>query len=74
MTASAKAVCLRLKVAQLNSLSVRKEITGIPSRPTGILQHWKCFTYSFEAGKQGEFCFSLIFDLIFYFFFNLFFH
>ena len=33
---TAKAMCLRIKVAQLNSLSVGKEITGIPSRPTGI--------------------------------------
>ena len=33
---TAKAMCLRIKVAQLNSLSVGKEITGIPSRPTRI--------------------------------------
>ena len=30
-----KAMCLHIKVAQLNNLSVGKEITGIPSRPTG---------------------------------------
>ena len=40
---TAKAMCLRIKVAQLNSLSVGKEITGIPSRPTGILQHLEVF-------------------------------
>ena len=32
---TAKAMCLRIKVAHLNTLSVGKEITGIPSRPTG---------------------------------------
>ena len=40
---TAKTLCLRIKVAQLNSLSVGKEITGIPSRPTGILQHLEVF-------------------------------
>ena len=34
---AAKAMCLCIKVAQLNTLSVGKEITGIPSRPTGYL-------------------------------------
>ena len=29
---TAKAMCLRIKVAQLNRLSVGKELTGIPSR------------------------------------------
>ena len=33
---TAKATCLRIKVAQLNTLSVGKEITGIPSRPTVV--------------------------------------
>ena len=32
---TAKAMCLRIKVAQSNTLSVGKEITGILSRPTG---------------------------------------
>ena len=36
---TAKAMCLRIKVAQLNSLSVGKKITGIPSRSTGIMQY-----------------------------------
>ena len=36
-------MCLRIKVAQLNSLSIEKEITGIPGRPTGILQHLEVF-------------------------------
>ena len=40
---TAKEMCLRIKVAQLNSLSVGKEITVIPSRPTGILQHLEVF-------------------------------
>ena len=40
---TAKAMCLCIKVAQLNSLSVGKEITGISSRPTGILQHLEVF-------------------------------
>ena len=40
---TAKAMCLRIKVAQLNSLSVGKEITGIPSRSTGILHHLEVF-------------------------------
>ena len=40
---TAKSMFLRIKVAQLNSLSVGKEITGIPSRPTGILQHFEVF-------------------------------
>ena len=40
---TAKAMCLPIKVAQLNSLSVGKEITGIPSRPTGKLQHLDVF-------------------------------
>ena len=40
---TAKAMCLRIKVAQLNSLSVGKVVTGIPSRPTGILQHYVLF-------------------------------
>ena len=31
---TAKAMCLRIKVAQLNTLSVGKEITGMPSSPT----------------------------------------
>ena len=30
-----KAMCLHIKVAQLNTLSVGTEITGIPGRPTG---------------------------------------
>ena len=45
-------MCLRIKAAQLNSLSVGKEITGIPSRPTGILQHLEVFYILFEAEKQ----------------------
>ena len=49
---TAKAMWLRIKVAQLNSLSVGK----LPE----YCNTWKCFTYSFEAEKQGEF-FSLIF-------------
>ena len=32
---TAKAMCLHIKVAQFKTLSVGKEITGIPSRPTG---------------------------------------
>ena len=40
---TAKAMCLCIKVAQLNSLSVGKETTGIPIRPTGILQHLEVF-------------------------------
>ena len=32
---TAKAMCLHIKVVQLNTLSVGKQITGIPSRPTG---------------------------------------
>ena len=32
---TATATCLHIKVAQLNTLSVGTEITGIPSRPTG---------------------------------------
>ena len=40
---TAKAMCLRIKVTQLNILSVGQEITGIPSRPTGILQHLEVF-------------------------------
>ena len=31
---TAKTMCLRIKVAQLNTLSVGKVITGIPNRPT----------------------------------------
>ena len=31
------------RCTQLNSISVGKEITGIPSRPTGILQHLEVF-------------------------------
>ena len=42
---TAKAVCLSIKVAQLKSFGWKT---------TGILQ-WKCFKYSFEAEKQGEF-------------------
>ena len=44
---TAKAMCLRIKVAQLNSISVGKEITGVPSRPTGILQHLEVFYIHF---------------------------
>ena len=40
---TAKAMCLHIKVAPLNSHSVRKEITGILSRATGILQHLEVF-------------------------------
>ena len=40
---TAKVMCLRNKVAQLNNLSVGKEITGIPSRPSGRLQHLEVF-------------------------------
>ena len=40
---TAKAMCMRIIVAELNSISVGKEITGIPSRPTGILQHLEVF-------------------------------
>ena len=40
---TAKAMCLCIKVAQLNSLLFGKEITGIPGRPTGILQHLEVF-------------------------------
>ena len=46
---TAKEMCLRIKVAQSNSLSVGKEIsTGIPSRPTGILQHLEVFYILFS--------------------------
>ena len=44
---TAKAMCLRIKVAQLNSPLVGK----LPE----YCNTWKCFTYSFEAEKQGEF-------------------
>ena len=40
---TANAMCLRIKVAQLNSLSAGKEITGILGRPTGILQQLEVF-------------------------------
>ena len=50
---TAKAMCLRIKVAQLNSLSVGK----LPK----YCNTWKCFTYSFEAEKQGEFFFFFFF-------------
>ena len=42
---TAKAMCLHIKVAQLNTLSVEKEITGIPSRPSG---------YRFFNGMENE--------------------
>ena len=44
---TAKAMCLRIKVAQVNSLSVGKL--------SEYCNTWKCFTYSFEAEKQGDF-------------------
>ena len=47
---NAKAMCLRIKVAQLNTLSVAKEMTCIPSRPTGyrfLLMRWKMKTQSY---------------------------
>ena len=40
---TAKEMSLRIKVAQLNSLSVGKEFTGILSRPTGILLQLEVF-------------------------------
>ena len=36
--------CLRIKVAQSNSLSAGKEITGMLSRPIGISQYLEVFT------------------------------
>ena len=43
------------RCTQLNSISVGKEITGIPSRPTGILQHLEVFTYYLKLKEKGHF-------------------
>ena len=45
------------RCTQLNSISVGKEITGIPSRPTGILQHLEVFTYYLKLKEKGHFFF-----------------
>ena len=43
---TAKSVCLRIKVAQLKYFGWK-----LPE----YCNTWKCFTYSFEAEKQGDF-------------------
>ena len=59
---TAKAVCLRIKVAQLKYFGWK-----LPE----YCNTWKCFTYSFEAEKQGDFLFTFYFILFFYFMFSL---
>ena len=58
---TAKAMRLRIKVAQLKSFAWK--INLIQTYLVGLLEYcnsWKCFTYSFEAEKQGEFFFVLL--------------